>query len=136
MAREIVLDTETTGLDPRGHRIIEIACIEIEDFLPTGNHFHRFIDPERDIDPDAERVHGISRASLYGKPKFAEGELVWLTGSMLVSNGDIIPAGTMALITGGPEALLGDVGYPVLVGEKAVVINGKILSRRGPKGLQ
>lgn len=73
MAREIVLDTETTGLDPRtGHRMIEIACIEIEDLLPTGRHFHRYIDPERDIDPEAEKVHGISRASLMGKPKFAD----------------------------------------------------------------
>lgn len=73
MAREIVLDTETTGLDPKtGHRMIEIACIEIEDLLPTGRFFHRYIDPERDIDPEAEKVHGISRASLMGKPKFAE----------------------------------------------------------------
>jgi len=73
MAREIVLDTETTGLDPKtGHRVIEIACIEIEDYLPTGAHFHRYIDPERDIDPEAEKVHGISRASLMGKPKFGE----------------------------------------------------------------
>ena len=52
MAREIVLDTETTGLDPKtGHRVIEIACIEVEDLLPTGRHFHLKIDPERDIDP-------------------------------------------------------------------------------------
>ncbi|WP_158916462.1 DNA polymerase III subunit epsilon [Caulobacter sp. S45] len=73
MAREIVLDTETTGIDPRsGHRMIEIACIEIEDLLPTGAYFHRFIDPERDIEPEAEKVHGISRASLIGKPKFGE----------------------------------------------------------------
>ena len=73
MAREIVLDTETTGLDPRrGHRLIEIACIEIEDLLPTGRHFHRYVDPERDIDPEAEKVHGISRASLIGKPKFGD----------------------------------------------------------------
>ena len=73
MAREIVLDTETTGLDPKsGHRVIEIACIEIEDLLPTGKYFHRYIDPERDIDPEAEKVHGISRASLIGKPKFGE----------------------------------------------------------------
>ena len=72
MAREIVLDTETTGIDPKtGHRIIEIACVEIEDLLPTGAHFHRHIDPERDIDPDAERVHGISRHALRGKPVFA-----------------------------------------------------------------
>lgn len=71
MAREIVLDTETTGLDPKaGHRVIEIACIEIEDFIPTGRHFHRYIDPERDIDPEAEKVHGISRRMLAGKPTF------------------------------------------------------------------
>jgi DNA polymerase III subunit epsilon len=71
MAREIVLDTETTGLDPRsGHRVIEIACIEIEDYLPTGKSFHRFIDPLRDIDPEAEKVHGISRRMLAGKPTF------------------------------------------------------------------
>lgn len=71
MAREIVLDTETTGLDPRsGHRVIEIACIEIEDYLPTGRHFHRYIDPDRDIDPEAEKVHGISRRMLVGKPRF------------------------------------------------------------------
>ena len=72
MAREIVLDTETTGLDPRqGHRLIEIACVELHDYLPTGRNFHCYMDPERDIDPDAERVHGISRASLTGKPTFS-----------------------------------------------------------------
>ncbi len=71
MAREIVLDTETTGLDPRsGHRVIEIACIEIEDYLPTGKSFHRYIDPQREIDPEAEKVHGISRRTLQGKPTF------------------------------------------------------------------
>ena len=73
MAREIVLDTETTGIDPKsGHRVIEIACIEVDDLLPTGVHFHRYIDPERDIDPEAEKVHGISRAMLAGKPRFAD----------------------------------------------------------------
>ena len=71
MAREIILDTETTGLDPRsGHKMIEIACLELEDFIPTGRSFHRYIHPGRDIDPEAERVHGISLASLAGKPKF------------------------------------------------------------------
>ncbi|HEY5105444.1 MAG TPA: DNA polymerase III subunit epsilon [Caulobacteraceae bacterium] len=73
MPREIVLDTETTGLDPRrGHRVIEIACVELDDLMPTGRHFHCYIDPERDIDPDAERVHGISSAFLSGKPRFAD----------------------------------------------------------------
>jgi DNA polymerase-3 subunit epsilon len=85
MAREIVLDTETTGLSPKfGHRIIEIACVEIDDFLPTGRSFHCYVHPERDIDPDAERVHGISLSFLEGKPKFAApevaGELVTFLG--------------------------------------------------------
>ena len=73
MARAIVLDTETTGLDPRsGHRLIEVGCIELDDYIPTGKTFHRYIHPERDIDPDAERVHGISLAMLADKPKFHE----------------------------------------------------------------
>jgi len=73
MAREIVLDTETTGLDPRtGHRLIEIACVELEDLLPTGRTFHRYIHPDREIDPEAERVHGISLGFLADKPRFHE----------------------------------------------------------------
>ncbi len=73
MIREIVLDTETTGLDPRkGHRVVEIACVELLDLLPTGRHFHRYIDPRRDIDPDAERIHGLSRAFLSDKPTFED----------------------------------------------------------------
>jgi DNA polymerase-3 subunit epsilon len=71
MSREIVLDTETTGLDPRtGHRLIEIGCVELIDYLPTGRTFHRYIHPERDIDPEAERVHGISLSFLADKPRF------------------------------------------------------------------
>jgi len=73
MAREIVLDTETTGLDPKhGHRVIELACVEVDDLLPTGRTFHRYIHPERDIDPDAQRVHGISIEFLKDKPRFAD----------------------------------------------------------------
>ena len=60
MAREIILDTETTGLDPRDHRVIEIACVEVEDFIPPGRTFHRYVNPDRLIEADAERVHGIS----------------------------------------------------------------------------
>src|SRR5271156_4878720 len=77
MAREIVLDTETTGLDHRtGHRVIEIACVELDDLIPTGRAFHRYIDPERDIEAGAEKVHGISIGFLAGKPKFADAEVV------------------------------------------------------------
>jgi DNA polymerase-3 subunit epsilon len=77
MTREIVLDTETTGLDPRsGHRVIEIACVELEGLIPTGRQFHCYINPERDIDPDAERIHGLSRAFLADKPTFADATVV------------------------------------------------------------
>ncbi|MEH6698514.1 MAG: DNA polymerase III subunit epsilon [Brevundimonas sp.] len=73
MAREIVLDTETTGFDPRtGDRMIEVGCIEIDDLLPTGRTFHRLIHPERDIPAGAIAVHGITLEKLHGAPKFAE----------------------------------------------------------------
>jgi DNA polymerase-3 subunit epsilon len=76
MAREIILDTETTGLDVRsGHRLIELACIELEDFVPTGRSFHRYIHPERDIEFDAQQIHGISLDFLKDKPKFGEPEV-------------------------------------------------------------
>jgi DNA polymerase-3 subunit epsilon len=76
MAREIVLDTETTGFEPKqGHRMVEIACVELQDFLPTGRSFHVYIDPERDMPPEAEKVHGLSAAFLTGKPKFAHAEV-------------------------------------------------------------
>ena len=77
MAREIVLDTETTGFEPTaGHRLVEIACLEIEDFIPTGRHFHVYIDPCREMPPDAERVHGLSSAFLTGQPRFEHPEVV------------------------------------------------------------
>jgi len=77
MAREIVLDTETTGFEPHlGHRLVEIACLEIHDFVPTGRSFHAYIDPERDMPADAQRVHGLSTAFLRGKPKFADAGVV------------------------------------------------------------
>ncbi|NBB52814.1 DNA polymerase III subunit epsilon [Rhizobium sp. CRIBSB] len=72
MAREIVLDTETTGFDPRtGDRLIEVGCIEIEDLLPTGRTFHRLVNPERPIPPGAIAVHGITDDKVRDAPKFA-----------------------------------------------------------------
>lgn len=71
--REVLLDTETTGLETSlGHRIIEICCLELKNHVPTGRVLHRLVDPGRDIDPEAERIHGITRASLLGKPTFGE----------------------------------------------------------------
>ncbi|WP_101675601.1 DNA polymerase III subunit epsilon [Alloalcanivorax mobilis] len=69
--RQIVLDTETTGLDPLGgHRIIEIGCVEVENRRLTGNNLHLYINPERDIDEGALEVHGITREFLSDKPVF------------------------------------------------------------------
>ncbi len=71
--RQIVLDTETTGLEvDQGHRIIEIGCVELINRQLTGRHFHHYLDPERAIDAGAESVHGISAADLVGKPRFAQ----------------------------------------------------------------
>ena len=70
--RQIVLDTETTGLEvEQHHRVIEIGCIELLNRRLTGRSFHRYLDPERDIDEGAQRVHGLSRERLAKEPKFA-----------------------------------------------------------------
>lgn len=71
--RQIVLDTETTGLDPQqGHRVIEIGCVEIENRRLTGRHFHCYINPDREIDDGAVQVHGITAQFLADKPRFKQ----------------------------------------------------------------
>lgn len=73
MTRQIVLDTETTGLSPSdGHRVIEIGCVELLNRRYTGNNFHTYLNPERQIDVGAMRVHGISNEFLKDKPRFVE----------------------------------------------------------------
>jgi DNA polymerase-3 subunit epsilon len=73
MTRQLVLDTETTGLDPLlGDRVLEVAAIELVNLMPTGNTFHALIDPERDVPPESTKVHGFTAEMLRGKPKFAE----------------------------------------------------------------
>ncbi len=73
MSRSVLFDTETTGLDPAtGDRVIEIAAIELVRDLPTSRHFHRLIDPERDVPEEATRVHGYTRSHLVGQKRFAE----------------------------------------------------------------
>jgi DNA polymerase III subunit epsilon len=73
MVRQIVLDTETTGLEPElNHRIIEIGCVELVNRRATGRTFHRYLNPEREIDDGALAVHGITRTDLDGQPRFAE----------------------------------------------------------------
>lgn len=71
--REVVLDTETTGLDPAsGHRVVEIGCLELVNHVPTGEEFHHYLDPERDMPNEAFQIHGLSTEFLAGQKKFAE----------------------------------------------------------------
>lgn len=71
--REVVLDTETTGLDPSdGHRVVEVACLELVNSVPTGKTYQAYVNPSRDVPPEAEAVHGLSTAFLADKPMFGE----------------------------------------------------------------
>lgn len=71
--REIVFDTETTGIDPRqGHRMVEIGCVELIDRMPTGKTFHAYYNPERDMPAEAEAIHGLSAQFLSEKPLFLD----------------------------------------------------------------
>src|SRR3546814_5954533 len=71
--RQIILDTETTGLDPaQGHRIVELACVEMENRSLTGRHLHLYFNPDRDSDPEALAVHGLTTDFLSGHPRFEE----------------------------------------------------------------
>jgi DNA polymerase III subunit epsilon len=88
MLREIVLDTETTGLDPkRGDRLVEIGCVELLNRMPSGKEFHRYVNPERTVPAEAESVHGLSTEFLIDKPLFsavAEEFLSFIGDDMLV----------------------------------------------------
>lgn len=88
VTRQVILDTETTGLDPKlGHRIIEIAGVELVNRRLTGKHFHRYINPGRDSDEGALQVHGLSTEFLSDKPKFSEivaEFLDYVTGAQLI----------------------------------------------------
>ncbi len=71
--RQVVLDTETTGLEPsQGHRIIEIGCVELEGRKLTGRHYHQYINPDREVDAGAMEVHGITNEFLADKPRFEQ----------------------------------------------------------------
>jgi DNA polymerase-3 subunit epsilon len=95
--REIVFDTETTGLDPlMGHRLIEIGCIELINRIPSGNTFHRYFNPERDVPEEAFAVHGLSVEFLKDKPLFGtavDDLLAFLGGDPLVAHNAIFDLG-------------------------------------------
>jgi DNA polymerase-3 subunit epsilon len=88
MSRQIILDTETTGLEPKeGHRIIEIGCVEMINRQLTGNNFHQYLQPDREIDAGAIEVHGITNEFLADKPRFediVEDLLAYLHGAELI----------------------------------------------------
>jgi DNA polymerase-3 subunit epsilon len=91
--REIVLDTETTGLDPAdAHRILEIGCVELENHLPNGRTYHQYINPDREVPDEAARVHGLTTEKLVGEPLFdaIAGEFLEFIGDaqLIIHNAD------------------------------------------------
>jgi DNA polymerase-3 subunit epsilon len=123
MTREIVLDTETTGLSPAdGHRIVEIGCVELVNHVPTGRHWHRYFNPERDMPEEARRIHGLDDAFLADKPRFGAE-----AGSFL----DFVAADTLVIHNAGFDigflnAELERIGRPAL---KNAVIDTVRLAR-------
>jgi DNA polymerase-3 subunit epsilon len=126
--REIVLDTETTGLDPlRGHRIVEIGCLELINHIPTSQNFHRYINPECDISEEAVSVHGLTREKLSDKPVFAEiaGDFLDFIGDarLVIHNADFD--------VGFINAELGRLGLPPVPSDRATC-TVKLTRRRFP----
>jgi DNA polymerase-3 subunit epsilon len=125
--RQIVLDTETTGLEAaQGHRIIEIGCVELLHRRLTGRSFHRYLNPGRDIDAGAQAVHGLSRARLAGEPEFAAvaPELIeFLAGAELVIHNAPFDVGFL-------DAELRLIGYPSNLGALCPVLDTLALAKR------
>jgi DNA polymerase III subunit epsilon len=130
MLREIVLDTETTGLDAaNGDRLIEIGCIEIVNRIPTGREFHRYLNPERDIHPDAVAVHGLTPEFLRDKPRFAD-----VAGDFLTFLADApIVAHNAGFDLGFINAELERVSRPALAADR-IVDTLALARRRHPAG--
>ncbi|MCV2884006.1 DNA polymerase III subunit epsilon [Aestuariibacter sp. AA17] len=109
--RQIVLDTETTGIEPReGHRIIEIGCVEVINRKLTGNHYHVYINPQRFVEQEAIEVHGITNEFLADKPLFkdiAQGFIDFISGAELVIHNAAFDVGFMdhefAMLAGLPK---------------------------------
>lgn len=117
MMREIILDTETTGLDPAtGDRIVEIGAVELINHLPTGRTFHVYINPERDMPKEAEAVHGLSTAFLSDKPVFAaiaQDFLDFIADATLIIHNASFDIGFL-------NAELGFLGHPSILPERVV----------------
>lgn len=127
--REIVMDTETTGLDPlKGDRLIEIGCVEIFNRVPTGREYHCFINPERDVPAEAQAVHGISTDFLRDKPLFvdvADAFLEFIGDDPLVIHNAPFDVGFL-------NAELERVGRPVLARHR--IVDTLVMARRKHPG--
>lgn len=115
--REIVLDTETTGLDPKsGDRVVEIGCVELHNHIATGETYHTYVNPERDMPAGAEAVHGLSEEFLSDKPLFAdiaEGFLAFVGSSPVIAHNARFDMGFL-------NAELERAGHPVIANERAI----------------
>jgi DNA polymerase-3 subunit epsilon len=124
--RQIVLDTETTGLEPSlGHRIIEIGCVELLSRRVTGRTFHRYLNPERDIDLGAEAIHGLQREDLARQPLFmevADDLLEFIGGSELVIHNAEFDIGFL-------DAELRRAGRAIVMSELCRVLDTLVLAR-------
>lgn len=127
--REIILDTETTGLDPfEGHRVIEIGCVELVNSIPTGRTWHCYLNPDRDVPEQAFAVHGLSTEFLRDKPRFeekAEEFLAFIESAMLVMHNASFDFGFL-------NAELERIARPILTWDR--VIDTLALARRRHPG--
>jgi len=128
MSRSVLFDTETTGLEPHlGHRVIEVAALELVNELPTGRFFHALINPERDIPEDASRIHGFTSLHLAGKPVFGG-----VVNEMMAFFGDApLIAHNAPFDFGFLNAELARLGLPALAAERMVDTLG-LAKRRFP----
>ena len=129
--RQIVLDTETTGLEPeQGHRVIEIGCVELLDRRPTGNNFHVYLQPDREIDAAAVEVHGITNEFLADKPRFADiaGDLLaYLRGAELIIHNAPFDVGFL-------DAELGRLDGLGVIAEHCTVLDTLLMARKKHPG--
>jgi DNA polymerase-3 subunit epsilon len=128
--RELVLDTETTGLDPKGgDRLIEIGCVEMLNRIPTGREYHCYVNPERDVPAEAQAVHGLSTSFLKDKPLFtqvADAFLEFIGGDRLVIHNAAFDVGFL-------NAELGRLSRPQITMDR-VTCTLQLAKRRHPAG--
>lgn len=128
--RAVVLDTETTGLDPAtGDRVIEVAAIELVNLMPTGATYHTLIDPERDVPPESTKVHGFTAEMLRGQPKFAEiveGMLGFIGDSAIIAHNAPFDFGFL-------DAELVRAGHPRL--DRARMVDSLMLAKERYPGM-